>query len=331
MLAEFRNGYCSHPDRDRNSCSSTITKAHTIQKKGGLAAIAEAGHVLTVKPSMKELIKTEGKPAPRKIGVNNASVFPGFCSKHDNDIFKPIERKSLSLTNEAAFLFSYRAIAYEQFAKAAQFKGNEIQREADRGHPFQIQVMIQTSINSMMAGIMIGMRDVDGWKRKFDDRLLSGARDDFHFLAIRFDQVLPIVACGAFHPEFDLQGNPLQRLGRDNLDFDHITLTVTTFEGQTTMVFGWIGNDGGTARALANSFHWVDDHRKADALVRLLFTQLDNLYLRPSWWESIPVADQNTFIDMIKSGTTMRKRSGNDLVDDGKLLVQANVVETISG
>ena len=41
----------------------------------------------------------------------------------------------------------------------------------------------------MVTGIKIGMRDINGWKKQFDDRLLSGAREDFHFLAIRFDQV----------------------------------------------------------------------------------------------------------------------------------------------
>jgi hypothetical protein len=223
MIAELRKGYCSHPDPALDPCSSTIIKSHTVQKKGGLAAIAEAGHVLTVKPTMKEMIETDGNPQPRKIGVNNASVFPGFCNKHDTSLFKPIEGTSLPLTKVAAFLFSYRAIAYERFAKEAQLRGMDAHLEADRGHPFWKQAMIQMQIDSMINGIRIGMRDVEHWKKKFDERLLSGSRDDFHFVIIRFDQILPIVGCGAFHPEYDLQGNLLQQLGRDVTDFDEIT------------------------------------------------------------------------------------------------------------
>lgn len=60
-------------------------------------------------------------------------------------------------------------------------------------------------------------------------------------LAVRFDRVLPIVACSAFHLEFDLEGKPLQRLGRAVDDLHHVTLTVTAFEGRTVVVFGWIG------------------------------------------------------------------------------------------
>lgn len=330
LIAQLREGYCSHPALAGDPCSAMIAKAHTIQKRGGIAAIAEAGHVLTVKPTMKDLIESKGKPSPRKIGINNASVFPGFCGKHDTTLFRPIEGRSLSLNKDTAFLFSYRAIAYERFAKEAEFKGIAAQREMDRGYPFRVQSMIQTHLSVIAAGVQTGRCDMDRWKMQFDEKLLSGARDDFHFLAVRFDSVLPIVASAAFHPEFDCQGNPLQKLGRDGADTDHITLNVTTFEGQTVMVFGWIGDDNGPAKAFADSFAQVPDARKADVLVRLLFVQTDNLFLRPSWWEALPLARQNAFKEMVLSGTLVRMRTADEYIDDGMPIVTAAVIEMVS-
>ena len=331
LIDELRSGYCSHPDSTNNTCSSKIINSHTVQKRGGLTAIAEGGHVLTVKPTLKGMIEAEGNPSPRKIGINNASVFPGFCGKHDDALFKPIEGKSLSLTKDNAFLFSYRAIAYERFAKEAQFRSISCQREADRGQPFWKQAMIQAYVHATAAGIKIGMNDIDQWKKQFDDHLLSGVRDNFHFLAIRFNQILPIVACGAFHPEYDLQGKPLQRLGRDSVDLEHMTLTVTTFDMQTIMVFGWIANKDGPAKALADSYQRVSDDRKADALIRLLFFQIDNLFIRPSWWSNLSNADQDTLNEMTRIGTTMRPHSGAELADSRKSFSTATVVEMISG
>lgn len=331
LIAQLREGYCSHPDPASDACSPTIAKAHTIQKKGGIAAIAEAGHVLTVKPSMKDMIESEGNPSPRKIGINNASVFPGFCNKHDTTLFKPIEGKSLSLNRDTAFLFSYRAIAYERFAKEAQFKAIAAQREMDRGQSFFHQSLIQKYLSAFMAGVQIGRRDMDRWKALFDERLLSGARDDFHFLAVRFDSVLPIVASAAFHPEFDFLGNLLQRLGRDGGDLEHITLNVTVFEGQTLTVLGWIGNANGPAKAFADSFLQVADDRKADALTRLLFIQTDNLFLRPNWWEALPLVRQRAFKKMVLSGSTMHARLADEFADDGISVVTGAVVETVSG
>jgi hypothetical protein len=106
--------------------------------------------------------------------------------------------------------------------------------------------MIQMHLATFIAGIRIGMRDMDLGKVS-STRACCPARDNFHFVAARFDQVLPVVAYGAFHPEFDLQGNPLQQLGREGVDFNQITLTVTTFEAQTILVFGWIGSDDSPA------------------------------------------------------------------------------------
>lgn len=331
LIAQFREGYCSHPDPSNDPCSPKITKAHTVQKKGGITAIAEAGHVLTVKPTMKDMIESEGHPSPRKIGINNASVFPGFCNKHDTALFKPIEGKALSLNKDTAFLFSYRAIAYERFAKEAQFKAIAAQREMDRGQSFFHQSLIQTHLNVFAAGVQVGRRDMDRWKAQFDARLLSGCRDDFHFLAVRFDTVLPIVASSAFHPEFDVQGNPLQRLGRDSADLDHIVLNVTAFDGQTIMVLGWIGNADGPAQAFADSFMKVAQDRKADVLVRLLFLQTDNLFLRPSWWDALPSTQRHVFKNMILSGSTMQARSAGEYVDQGTSVVAAAAIETVSG
>lgn len=331
MLAELREGYCSHPDPSTDPCSEIIVRAHTVQRKGGLAAIAEAGHVLTVKPTMKEILETGGNPNPRKIGVNNASVFPGFCSRHDTTLFKPIEAKSLSLTTDAAFLFSYRAIAYERFAKEAELRSADIQRDADRGHPFSKQAANQMFLAAFVAGIMIGLRDLERWKDQFDARLLSGARDNFHFVAVRFDSVLPVVACGAFHPEFDFRGNRLQQLGRDGVDFEHITLTVTTFAEQTILVLGWIGSGDGPAKALAESFVAIDDARKADAVVRLLFIHTDNLFFRPSWWTSLTETDRRALAEMTQSGTPMRMRTGREIADDATSFSSAGVVEVVKG
>ncbi len=133
LVAQARAGYCSHPDPSNDPCSSIIIRSHTVQKKGGIAAIAEAGHVLTVKPVMKDMMATSGNPKPRKVGVNSASVFPGFCNKHDTTLFKPIEGSVLTLDKNSAFLFSYRAIAYERFSKEAQWKGLVAMREGRQG------------------------------------------------------------------------------------------------------------------------------------------------------------------------------------------------------
>lgn len=65
---------CCYP-----GCGDTsIIGSHTLQKSGPIRFISEADHVLT--PSYAT--NGEGYTA-LKIGVNDASTFPGFCQKHE--------------------------------------------------------------------------------------------------------------------------------------------------------------------------------------------------------------------------------------------------------
>lgn len=329
LFAELREGYCSLPVDD--PCSSRIIKAHTIQKKGGLAEISESNHVLTVKPRMKDMIQSSGNPQPRRVGINDASVFPGFCSKHDSETFKPIEGKSLDLDPHSAFLFSYRAIAYERYSKEAEGRFNAIMREtADRGQPFWKQAAMQSLLYDVSIGVELGKRDMKRTKDNFDKLFLAGSYEGFHYCAIRFDRILPVVACCAFHPEFDLTGNRLQQLGQDMVELDAVTLTVTAFEGHTIAVFGWIGPNDGPARSLSNSLLDVEGMRKADALIRLLFVHSDNIFLKPSWWDSLPEKHKTALNNMTRSGTTVRERTAAEYTHTALELVSAEAIETVT-
>jgi hypothetical protein len=331
MFRHMQDGYCSYPNTDQNKCSDIITKSHTIQRRGGLAAIAEDGHVLTVKPILKDLVESKGNPSPRKIGVSKASVFPGFCSKHDSDLFRSIEGKNLQIGSDTAFLFAYRAIAYERFAKDAQRRGTILQREMDKGRPFPRQAAIQLFLQSVAFGIELGIRDVEQWKQEYDSRLLSGSRERFHFLAVKFDRVLPTVACGAFHPEFDFNGKQLQKLGSVGADFEHVAFTLTAFDEQSVAIFGWVGQATGPASAFVASFKALDDNRKASALIRLLFAQTDNIFIQPSWWDNLPIDAQAEFQDLTKSGSPVVERTAQHLLDDGKTHSNARVTELLTG
>ena len=51
MMDKLRTGYCSYPDPAADPCDGGVVKSHTVQRQRELWAIAEGGHVLTVKPT----------------------------------------------------------------------------------------------------------------------------------------------------------------------------------------------------------------------------------------------------------------------------------------
>jgi hypothetical protein len=328
IVGELRVGYCSHPDPVGDPCVGTIVKAHTVQRRGGLSQIAEDSHVLTVKPTMKGLMADDGESQPRLLGIGKASVFPGFCSHHDDSLFKAVEGSDLPLDAEHAFLFGYRAIAYERFQKECQVRSAPHQREMDCGKPFFAQANVQIYLNTFQFGVRMGLADIERTKEAFDGMLMTGDRSGFHFLAVRFDGLLPMVGCAAFQVEQDLDGKQLQRLGHGTAPFEVITVTVTAFQGRTVAAFGWIDDGDGPAARLAASFAKLTDDRKADALLRLLFVHSDNLYLRPSWWDGLDEAVRDALVHDVMAGTPFRPRADGALKDDGRSLLTATVVET---
>jgi hypothetical protein len=53
------------------------------------------------------IFKNHGAGAFRRMGINDASTFTGFCGAHDNWTFAPVEQRSLIPDAEQCFLMSY--------------------------------------------------------------------------------------------------------------------------------------------------------------------------------------------------------------------------------
>lgn len=317
MLAPYSVGSCLHPEASLATCStSTAIRSHTVQRRGGLAAIAESGHVLSIKKGFAEIGKLDGNVVPVSIGVRDASTFPGFCSRHDTTMFQPIERPDAALNAESIFLLSFRVIAYELAAKAAALADRSRARdESDRGFPFERQVMVQTLLHYQYEGIRNAMDRVTRWKNEYSRAHLSGDMSGFRFFGVTFDAVLPFVAAGAFLPEYDFDGNQVQAL--DDAAAEHLCVNVTVFNGKTVAAFGWTGVENGPSTRFVASFAALSADRQADALLSLVFEHLENVYLRPSWWTSLPPETIAVLRSRMRSGAGVQVRRPDTLVDLG--------------
>ena len=301
--SEKLKGYCLHPEASETNCSQQIVRAHTVQRRGGLAAIAENGHVISAKKAFEDIIKNEGEIIPRKLGVKDASTFMGFCSFHDNQMFDPIEKNPLCLNTESAFLLSFRAISYEYFIKEAALRSNKFQRELDKGRSFEEQSSIQQYLHLVRKGMERGMADLEKWKSEYDYAYIAKKFSEFASYSVQFSGLLPIVASGAFMPEDDFNGTRLQIISRGTASFDHLCFNLTSVGEKSIVVLGWSGESGGPAESFFNSFQNLDNQKKANAAFYLAIEHLENIYFQPSWWESQPPHIKEELIKRFRSGT----------------------------
>jgi len=101
-------------------CSNkSISKSHTIQKSSSIKELAENSHVLT--PSFN---RKTGEMEMLSIGVNEASTFPGYCSKHES-LFSEFENVKEFKTGEHMGLQLYRTVCREIVIKEHQKKAFE--------------------------------------------------------------------------------------------------------------------------------------------------------------------------------------------------------------
>jgi hypothetical protein len=116
---QFRNylnyKVCSCPESMKAQCSGFIVKAHTVSKSASLQHIARDGHVYQIAPNVLSLENNSGPLELKLVGTNRASTFTGFCRKHDDEIFAPIEKQQFRGTPEQCFLVAYRALCREVF------------------------------------------------------------------------------------------------------------------------------------------------------------------------------------------------------------------------
>ena len=319
MRNEFVKGYCSPPDANPDTCSGRIVRAHTVQRRGGLSAIAENGHVISAMSAAQDIFKHDGEFVPREVGIRGASTFMGFCNLHDTVLFQPVERGSVSLTPENCFLLSFRAIAYEHFTKQTQLRSSEILRNMDVGTPFEQQVVAQNYVHTYVAGVRRGLSDTERWKSQYNAIFCKQRFNDHRFLAVEFSQVLPVVGCGGFHPEYDFEGNALQKISRGTSPHEHVTFNLSFLNGKSVMVLGLTERTGGPAEELLCSFMKLPDQEKPDASIRLAFEHIENIYFKPSWWTGLNVSSKNNLTNRMSSGLGLKEteREAGCLRDDG--------------
>ena len=326
-----RKGYCSH-SLEGQGCSDKIISSHTVQRAGGLAAIAEGkSRVLTVKPNLRSLMDHDGHPPPTQVGMGKASVFPGFCEAHDDTLFKAIEGDDVEFTADEALLFAYRAIAYERFTKAVQVANARIQRMMDCGQPLAMQEAIQQHFHLLEVGARRGLAETERQLGDFRIRVEGQDTAGLHYRAYRFDRVLPVVGCGGFMPEIAIDGTHLQRLGRGTAAVEHLTLTITSYSGKSVAIFAWIGPQRGPSGRYLDAFDSIDSDAKADALIQIAFEQLENIFLRKSWWEELPDEQREDLTQRIQSGIGLNMRSPGYYARGEPLLFEADTVESRGG
>ncbi len=309
------------------TCDGPVVSSHTIQRSGGLTRIARSGHVYAFKPDLGLLKKHDGLLTPILVGVGNASTFPGFCGRHDKEMFRPIEDHPFDESNpEHVFLVCYRAICQELHAKRGVLQHLTSMRNLDKGKPFSHQVQFQQWLARYTAGTLAGLRDAEHLKGAMDDIAQSHDFSTLNYVAVSLDGEPPFLCCGATAITHDFHGRVLRSLS-DDLDrtADAVVFAVVPTDAGWAAVFCWLSS-GSEGRAFGESLAQLNDEDWPGAIGRFTFEHFENTCIAPEWWESLSDVSRLALLDRLRRCVSpIIPRRDDCLVDDGVRCVPGTV------
>jgi len=210
FMNSLKHKVCKVPNELKHECSDKIIKAHTISKGANLKHIARDAKVYGMKGNMLDI---EGDSNPVKlelVHINQASIFYIFCSKHDKELFSPLEDVEFTFSDEQIFLLSYRIVAKALYLKEQQVRMfSDNVSTYDKGFTNKFQQTYMQSISHMYSDEESQLSDIRRIKQVFDNDLLDSKYNNTKYYCIVIDKVPEIMLAGTLNPDRDFDGNIL--------------------------------------------------------------------------------------------------------------------------
>lgn len=276
------------------SCNSNSIKSHVLQKNGILNQISKDRHL--IQPFVPSLFRFDNKNVIElgKVGLNKVFTFPGFCNKHDTEIFKPIESKSIEFkSKKVQLLFSYRALCQEIWRK---IKFLEMVKLIEP----QINPIISDHIETFKFGNKSGVRNLRFFKKEIERELAQPKEQLFKFYTLEIPKIDICISIPLNIGHKEIIKENLEKYGTKDLSNWKIVntsfLNVFPFHDKLVIIAGyhkkypcpWIKEL--IERLSINNLEAIKK-----ILSELITFKLDYWCMSPSLWENIGIENQNKF------------------------------------
>ena len=308
----WKNRGCMHLNASAHICAGKVVDAHTIQRKGPLQMIIGSdNHVCHLTPSPGEQFIVE------ELGWRKASTFPGYCAKHDTEIFGVLERSTFTGTHEQCVLQAYRNVCNELYKKRALIESLEYQRIAiDRGCDLDAQIARQLSVSASIAGHMKSKDELETLWRKFEDAIARQQYDRFLSKCYFFKGDLSVTSSGTLHTEFDFQGKLLMDMWNLETDAEMLSHSIMVTDDGGAIVFTWLADEM-LPPSVVSTFDQVADDSKGDIFVQYCFLNCENTYFSKEWWEGLNSSRQE---QLKRYAETLFYEGGTFVANDDRLV-----------
>lgn len=258
------------------TCEQKAIRAHSIPSGTVLNRLTHEGHVIM--PQLKLKMPPPAEIKFKRVGRNKATTFTGLCSKHDNDIFRPIDDALPDLTdNLHLFLLAYRAVLREYhivLQNAVRFQSTYQKR---------VEVGLSPGTEPCDFGMfatahLCNAFECYKYKRYFDLAYLANDWSQLEHHVVILKNQSPSIAVSSMFSLDDI----------DAPETPCIALSIYPTELDVAVVFSATTYDAPFANDYLNRLLTSKSHYQKYLISKLVLQSCDNFIITPQYYDLMP-------------------------------------------
>ena len=181
---------------------------HTPFRRTGLyPSSRKAEWFMYASKNFSDTKRSKGRAAFTKQGIGTVSTFRGFCGKHDNELFAPIDAFPFTPSAEQATLYAYRSVCREVF-----FKENSVALFRDLRNSQPNNKANKGVFDAMLKGSAFALKNLTAAKGKVRSTVEVEVVRPIKSVLFHSLQAPAVVFSGLLYPDYDFLGKRLQDL-----------------------------------------------------------------------------------------------------------------------
>lgn len=318
FISAHKNKYqekrCYAPTSLKHECERII-EAHTISKSKGLTQIASNGHVLSSLIGIDKLIKNDYIRYFIPLGIKQASVFNGFCRKHDRELFSCFENKKFTGNKEQCTALVYRSISREIYLLEKNIQKSYSEIPDNQYINMRYKTII---LDAMLESHKKSLKIIEKIKGTIEKGILTKKYNDLEHIVIETDIASKIALSSCILVDHDFNGESIER---DSISYKSSNfLAVNTIsEGSDNFIILSYLKKSKLIKKFMSSFNNQKANNKTTFLINLFFSYSENIYLSPDWWDTLSVEQQIKLLDLCNFHQNKPEKTSKIVLNDDSI------------
>jgi hypothetical protein len=290
-------------NRDRKCfypfCEKYAIDSHVLQKNGFISKISNDNHVY----EYKYFPFREQSFGFKRTGINEVFTFKGFCSYHDNYLFKEIENGILDFSDyRKNLIFGYRVIAQEFVKKkeVIEWFSAIISKNLTKN------AVNNVKLRANISGQRLGINDSFFLLKKVTDNINNPSLKDFNFHTRTIDY-LDICASGVY--SYETTKEQMQMTDEDYMKpLTDIFVNILPVNNKTIVTMGYLNSNNLNCNAYIENKFLLPQDKFIKFLSDILLAQMENWIISSSFYDKIK-NDERIITKVIKKANrTLNER-----------------------